>query len=142
MTAYLVYKALHILSFSLWIGGMVALPLFYAMHRSADSKGRLLLQEIERKALRLIVNPAMVLTFVFGILLLMQVPEVMKSGWMHAKLAIIILLTAIHGLFAVMRKRLARTGDEFCSALFYRLLAALVLVLFAAIIMLAIAKPF
>ena len=103
---YLWFKALHIFGAIAWMAGMLYLPRLYVYHagseiRSAQSET---FKVMERRLLRAIANPALVVTLLFGGLML-GTPGLIdwSMGWVWIKLAMVIVMVAIHGLFARWR---------------------------------------
>jgi putative membrane protein len=143
MNPYLWLKALHIISFTAWMAGMFYLPRLYVYHagvaRGSDSDQ--MLQTMERRLLRIILNPAMILTFIFGISLIASEPEVMKQGWLHAKIFLVLCMAGVHGVLAKTRKDFER-GTNIKSAKFYRFINEIPTFLLILIVILAVVKPF
>jgi putative membrane protein len=141
---YLTLKALHIISFTAWMAGMFYLPRLYVYHTqvATGSQADQLFQTMERRLLRAIINPAMIATFVFGGWMLHENPELLKQGWMHIKLTLVILgLGGVHGMLSKYRKDFAR-GENRKSERFYRVLNEVPTVVFVIIVLLAVLKPF
>lgn len=140
---YLWLKAFHIISFTCWMVGMFYLPRLYVYHADAEkgSDSDKMLQVMEHKLLRIIVNPAMVLTLIFG-LSLASIPGIIShAGWFHAKSLLLILLFGFHGYLAKTRKTFS-AGNNTKSARFYRILNEIPTLIFIAIVILAVIKPF
>ena len=140
---YLLIKALHIISFTAWMAGMFYLPRLFAYHAasavgSAESEQ---FKIMERRLLRAIINPAMILTFVFGGMLLSIIDFGRPQHWFDAKFALLLALTALHGFFSATRKKLAR-DERPRSARFYKIINELVTVIFVGIVLLVVLKPF
>ena len=141
---YLWLKAFHIIAMTAWMAGMFYLPRLYVYHTQAviGSDSDKMLQTMERKLLRYIVNPAMVLTFVFGVAMVVDTPEWMKQGWLHAKIMLAFLgLGGFHGFLAKARKDFER-GVNTRSEKFYRIINEVPTVLLIAIVLLVVLKPF
>lgn len=140
---YVWIKALHIISVIFWMAGMAYLPRLFVYHAEAEagSDKSETFKIMERRLLRGIVNPAMIATFAFGILMLVLNPGLLSDGWMHAKLVLILVMSALHGFFSRWRKEFERDENR-RDARFYRIVneAPPVLVIF--IVLLAVAKPF
>lgn len=100
-------KSLHIISVIAWMAGMLYLPRLFVYHCDAapGSDKSETFKIMERRLLRAIINPAMIASFIFGGLLLLT-PGIVDwtDWWVHAKLVLVILMTAVHGLFARWRK--------------------------------------
>ena len=139
---YNLIKALHIISFTAWMAGMFYLPRLFVYHADAKagSESSEMLKIMERRLLRIIINPAMILTFVFGIAL-MLIAEPYRYGWFHAKLALVILMSALHGYLAICRKKLANDTNT-KPAKFYRILNEVPTILLIMIVLLVVLKPF
>lgn len=143
MNEYLVIKALHIISFTAWMAGMFYLPRLFVYHTRAIPGGESdkMLQIMERKLLRMIINPAMIATFIFGIWLITITPDLMKMGWLHTKFTALFLLTAYHGMLARWRKDFVN-GTNRHSEKFFRFMNEVPTVLLIIIVGLAVIKPF
>jgi protoporphyrinogen IX oxidase len=145
MDWYNVVKALHIISVIAWMAGMLYLPRLYVYHADA-APGTLLsetLKVMERRLIRVIINPAMAATWVFGLLLVFafNVVDIRADGWLHAKLTLVILLSGFHGALSRWRKDFA--GDKNVrTARFYRIANEVPTVLMIAIVFLVVLKPF
>lgn len=142
MNTYLLIKALHIISFTAWMAGMFYLPRLFAYHAASavGSPESEQFKIMERRLLRAIINPAMIATFAFGIWLAV-LAEAWQMGWFHAKATLVILLAGLHGYFAASRKKLAR-DERPRSSRFYKIINELVTLIFMAIVLLAVIKPF
>lgn len=145
MDYYLLIKALHIISFTAWMAGMFYLPRLFAYHAgvAAGSPESELFKTMERRLLRAIINPAMMFTLVFGIWLIVITGygKPGNGGWIHAKLLLVFGLFALHGFFAMTRKKLA-ADQRPRSPRFYNIINELVTVVFVFIVLLAVLKPF
>ncbi len=138
---YLLFKAFHIISFTAWMAGMFYLPRLYAYHAevAVGSPESEKFKLMERRLLRLIINPAMISTWVFGGLLLSIIWKPLH--WFDAKFALLICMQLLHAYFAKTRKALAR-DERPRTAKFYKIINELVTVIFIAIVLLAVTKPF
>ncbi|HEY1095675.1 MAG TPA: protoporphyrinogen oxidase HemJ [Alphaproteobacteria bacterium] len=135
-------KAFHIISFTAWMAGMFYLPRLYVYHTEATEQNvRETFKIMERKLLRFIINPAMILTFIFGITLLVLNPGWMQQGWMHTKFLLVFILTAYHGYLARLRKQFERDENKHSSK-FYRYLNEVPTLLLIGIVILVVVKPF
>ena len=139
---YLWLKAFHVIAAIAWMAGMLYLPRLFVYHCEAEpgSKQSETFKVMERRLLRAIINPAMAATWVLGLWLAWQ-GGFWQAGWFHGKLALVLLLSALHGLFARWAKDFA--GDRNAhSQKFYRVVNELPAVLMVGIIILVIVKPF
>ncbi len=143
MNLYFLAKTLHIISMTAWMAGMFYLPRLFAYHADAAVGSDLSEQFkiMERRLLRVIINPAMILTFVFGGWLLAQTDFGRPLHWFDAKFALVLVLAGLHGFFARTRKKLAR-DERPRSARFYKIINEMVTLVFMAIVVLVVFKPF
>ncbi len=141
--AYLWIKALHVISVIFWMAGMAYLPRLFVYHAEAGigSDKSETFKIMERRLLRGIINPAMIAAFVFGGLMIWANPDLLGQGWFHAKLTLVILMTAVHGLFARWRKDFDADRNK-RPARFYRIVNEVPPVLVVFIVILVIVKPF
>jgi putative membrane protein len=95
---------------------------------------------MERRLLRAIINPAMIATWVLG-LALGWMGSWFDSGWLQAKLALVVALSALHGLFARWVKAFATDRNRH-SEKFYRIINEVPTVAMVVIVILAVVKPF
>lgn len=109
---YDLFRGLHILAVIAWMAGMLYLPRLYAYHADATPGSEMdeTFKVMERKLLRIIINPAMVATFVFGGLLIWADSEIRGWGflaepWMVTKLAGVVFLSGWHGFLAGARRK-------------------------------------
>ena len=143
-TAFLWIKALHIIAVIAWMAGMLYLPRLFVYHCEAEtgSGQSETFKIMERRLLRVIINPAMVAALVFGGILLADLgAEQWRDGWLHAKLALVVVLFVMHHLMARWRKAFER-DENIHPAKFYRRVNEVPAVLMAAIVILAVVKPF
>lgn len=140
---YLWVKALHIISVISWMAGMLYLPRLFVYHATAPKGGELseTLKVMERKLLRLIINPAMILTWGFGIWLIILMPEWFQQGWMHAKLTLLVFMQLAHAYLARTRRNFANDANT-QSAKHFRIINEIPTVLMIGIVGLVVLKPF
>src|SRR5580700_923400 len=108
-TMYEWIKALHIISVIAWMAGMLYLPRLFVYHCEAEtgSKQSETFKIMERRLLRVIINPAMIATWLSGLWLAWSA-GLFSAGWLHAKLLLVVLLTGVHGLYARCLRDFAR----------------------------------
>ncbi len=141
---YLTLKALHIISIIAWMAGMLYLPRLFVYHVDAPvgSAQSETFKVMEERLLRYIMTPALIASWVFGLLLsLMPHLDAWSSGWFHGKLFLLLLLSGIHGFFAKLRKDFLADRNE-RPARFFRIINEVPTVLMIGIVFLAILKPF
>lgn len=140
---YLWVKALHIISVMAWMAGMLYLPRLYVYHCAVapESEASAMLKVMERRLLRAIINPAMIAAFVFGGILLSPAGVVdWADWWLHAKLILVVAMTAVHGFLSSWRKHFEADANRH-SAKFYRVANEIPTLLMIGIIIMAVVKP-
>ncbi|SEG46597.1 protoporphyrinogen oxidase HemJ [Bosea lathyri] len=135
-------KAFHVMAVIAWMAGMLYLPRLMVYHAEAQigSIQSETFKLMERRLLKGIINPAMILTWVLG-LYLAWTAFGFKGGWLHGKILLVILLSGIHG-FLVGRVRAFAEDRNDKSPRFYRIINEVPAVLMALIVILVIVKPF
>lgn len=137
-------KAFHVISVIAWMAGMFYLPRLFVYHAEKASVGSELdqtFQVMERKLLKLIMNPSMISTWVFGLLLVGMGHLDLGSVWGWAKLVSVILMTAAHMWLGARRKEFA-AGTNTRSGKTYRLMNEVPTILMFIIVIGVIVKPF
>ena len=140
--AMLWVKVLHVLAVISWMVGMFYLLRLFVYHTEAGvgSPQAETFKVMERRLMRAIVNPAMVVTWVTGLWLAIEV-YAFQGGWLHAKLTLVVLMSGLHGYFSAARKRLER--DEMTkTSRHWRMMNELPTLLLVGIVILVIVKPF
>lgn len=140
-------KAFHIIAVIAWVAGMLYLPRLFVYHCVAE-KGSVqseTFKVMERRLLRIIINPAMIATWLLGLWLAWHGPDShygwFESGWLEAKLALVVALSALQGFAARWVRDFAADRNRH-SHRFYRLINEIPAILMAAIVILAVVKPF
>lgn len=135
-------KAFHIIFVVCWFAGIFYLPRLFVYHALATEQAtREHLKIMERKLYRF-TTPFMILTLVFGALLIVQNPGYyLSAGWLHAKLTLVAALIAYHFYCGALVKRFAR-DDIRHSHVYYRWFNEGPAILLFAIVILAVVKPF
>ena len=140
----LIVKALHLIAMVAWFAALFYLPRLYVYHTKATGGSELdmTLQVMERRLLKAIMTPAMVATWILGLILfIVYRPEYVSEGWIHAKLLLIFILSGFHGFLSKCRKDFT-AGQNKRSEKFYRLINEVPTVILIAVIFLAVLKPF
>ncbi|NJM34056.1 MAG: protoporphyrinogen oxidase HemJ [Rhodomicrobium sp.] len=145
MDLYLYVKAFHVIAMVAWMAGMFYLPRLYVYHADAAPGSELseTFKLMEYRLLKIIVNPAMIATWVLGLALIFGfgVIDWSTDFWLHAKLTLVILLTVFHIFLARWRKDFAADRNV-RSARFYRISNEFPTVLLIFIVILVVVKPF
>ena len=140
--SYEIVKALHIISVIAWMAGLLYLPRLFVYH--ADTPSGSVQAEtfkiMERRLLKAIMNPAMILTFIFGIWMLVLAPALLTEIWMMIKIVCVFGLAGCHGLFSRMRRDLENDRLPYSSKV-YRVWNEAPTVLMIIIVVMAVVKP-
>ncbi|MBN9022648.1 MAG: protoporphyrinogen oxidase HemJ [Rhizobiales bacterium] len=139
---YLWVKALHIIAVISWMAGMLYLPRLFVYHCEAEPGSRQseTFKVMERRLLRAIINPAMIATWAFGLWLAWDA-GFFSDPWLHAKLALVIVLSGVHGFFARCVRDFANDGNTRPQR-FYRIINEVPTLLMILIVILVVVKPF
>tara|TARA_X000000368_G_C22820198_1_gene618688 strand:+ start:363 stop:797 length:435 start_codon:yes stop_codon:yes gene_type:complete len=143
MNAYLTFKALHLIAVISWMAGLLYLPRIFVYH--AETKENIGQSEtfklMEKRLFFYIMNPAMILSWIFGILLILSQGIIsLDLLWMKIKLGLVIILTAYHFyLLAVLRD--FQTDNNTKSSKFFRIINEVPTILLIIIIFVVIFKP-
>ena len=135
-------KALHIIAVIAWMAGMLYLPRLFVYHCDAEigSKQSETFKVMERRLLKAIINPAMIATWVLGLYLAWSAGWY-TSGWFHAKLLLVLLMSGVHG-FLTSRVRDFALDRNTRSAKFYKIINEVPTILMIGIVILVVVKPF
>ena len=139
---YLWVKALHLIAVMSWMAGLLYLPRLFVYHAmvEAESLRAQTFKLMERRLLRVIMNPAMILSWLLGLWLLHQNPELLVRPWMWVKLICVVLMTTAHMVFARMRRQLEQ--NIALSEKAYRWWNEVPTVLMIVIVIMAVVEPF
>lgn len=135
-------KAIHLISVMSFMAGMLYLPRLYVYHVNAKKKGELdeTLKIMERKLLRFIINPALIIMTLSG-LWLIKIQGFGNIGiWFHIKIMLLIFMFLTHGMFARWRKKFAK-NENIHSEKFFRIINEVPTLLMIIIVFLAVLKP-
>ena len=135
-------KALHVIAVISWMAGMLYLPRLFVYHCDAEigSKQCETFKVMERRLLKVIINPAMIVTWLAGLWLVWQ-GQWYKAGWFHAKFALVLAMSAVHGLLSARVRDFAADKNT-KSQKFYRIINEVPAILMVLIVILVIVKPF
>ncbi len=134
----------HVVSVISWMAGMFYLPRLFVYHAEVAKPGTeldLTLQVMERKLLKLIMNPAMIATWVFGLILIGMGLFDWSMGWSWVKLAAVLGMSGMHGWLTTRQKEFA-TGRNTRTGRTYRLANEVPTVLMLIIVVMVIVRPF
>ena len=137
-------KAVHVMAIIAWMAGMFYLPRLYVYHAERAAPGSDLdrtFQIMEEKLLRVIMNPAMIVSWLCGLLLIAMGGFDFGTIWAWAKLIGVIAMTGVHGWLAKRRKEFS-AGTNTRSGRTYRLVNEVPTLLMAVIVIAVIVRPF
>ena len=137
---YEILKILHIISFVSWFAGLFYLPRLFVYHVENNTNREMndVFQKMEYKLLRLIMNPAMILTWLFGLGL---VHYVGSAGWLVLKILLVIILSGFHMYLAKISKKLEHNSRDYIS-IYLRFINYVPTILLILIVILVVVKPF
>jgi len=120
---YLWIKAAHLIVVIAWMAGMMYLPRLFIYHHQSQKGGEAerFFIKMERRLLKGIINPAMIAVWALGILMLIANREILASGWFHGKLALVLLMSGVHGFYANARRKF-EAGTRPRSEKFWRMM--------------------
>lgn len=135
--------SLHIISVISWMAGMFYLPRLFVYHTrlTIGSDASEMFKEMERKLMRVIINPAMMATWVFGLALSFGQDSWHAGGWFYVKFAAVIILSGFHGYLSKWRKIFER-DENTQPEKYYRMMNEIPTVLMMVIVFMVILKPF
>ncbi len=141
---YLTYKVVHVISVISWMAGLLYLPRLFVYHCSADigSDKSETFKIMERRLLRGIMNPAMIVSYIFGILMLLELGEaVWKMVWIQVKVLCVFGMTIMHLKMGKWRKEFENDKNT-RSEKFFRVINEVPTVLMIFVVFLVIFQPF
>ena len=143
MNAYLTFKALHLIAVISWMAGLLYLPRIFVYHaetiRNLEQSETFKL--MEKKLYFYIMNPAMILSWVFGILLIhSQGLESLTFLWMKIKLGLVLVLTAYHFYLLIILKDF-QLNENTKSSKFFRIINEVPTILLIFIVFVVVFKP-
>ena len=140
--AYRWMLALHVIAIIAWMAGMLYLPRLFVYHcdAPAGSPQSETFKVMERRLLRAIINPAMIASWALGLWLAWR-GNWFTAGWMHAKLALVIALSGVHGYLSAATRAFAEDRNT-KSARHWRIVNEIPTLLMIGIVILVIVRPF
>ena len=138
-------KAFHLIAVIFWMAGLLYLPRLFVYHSVSEPGGELdvKMREAEQKLLRIIMNPAMIVAFILGLILTFGYNAANLTGsiWLPLKLVLVFALMGYHGFLSKQRKLFA-VGQRPKSEKFFRRINEIPAILTIIIVIMAIVKPF
>lgn len=141
---FLLYiKAFHIISVIAWMAGVLYLPRLFVYHTEAEagSKQSETFKIMERRLLKAIITPAMIASWVFGLILAYYVVDWSEAGWFHLKLLLVVAMSGFTGFLARWTREFAEDRNTH-SQHFYRIANEVPTLLMIVVVILAVVKPF
>ncbi|AMC13267.1 membrane protein [Liberibacter crescens] len=139
---YLWIKALHIIAVMSWMSGLLYMPRIFVYH-SSSKPGSLQYQTfeiMEERLLKIIMNPAMILSWIFGIYLTLHVSHI-NIGWLRIKFLLVLGLSAYHFYLAFIMKSFKYNMQNH-KASYFRVINEIPTILMIVIVILTVVKPF
>ena len=143
MNSYLLFKSLHLIAAISWIAGLLYLPRIFVYHVENKEKKETteIFETMERRLLFYIMRPAMILTWIFGLILIhINGLEIFSQLWMQIKIILVIILSGYNGYLGRCRVDLKNSSNT-KSAKFYRIINEIPTVILIIVVFLAIFKP-
>lgn len=141
--SYEIVKAIHIIAVISWMAGLLYLPRLFVYHAQSQigSVQSETFKIMERRLLKAIMNPAMIVSFILGIWMLWENPALLSEVWMQIKVVCVLLMAGCHGKFSKMR-RLFENDIAPMNDRAYRIWNEVPTVLMVVIVVMAVIKPF
>ena len=142
MDTYLIYKSLHLIAVISWMAGLLYLPRIFVYHVENIENISVIevFKTMQRKLYFFIMYPAMLLTWIFGLIMFHQNSSLLSAGWMHIKFLLVVFLTIYHFYLGSCIKSL-KEGNNAKSSKFFRIVNEIPTILLILIVFLAILKP-
>ena len=142
MNTYLLFKSLHLISTISWMAGLLYLPRIFVYH--SENKNQIIgtvFKTMEKKLFYYIMTPAMILSWLFGLLLIWEIGlHQLVNLWLQLKLIFVLLLTAYHFYLSVLLEKF-RIDQNVKSSKFYRYINEIPTILLILIIFIVVFKP-
>ncbi len=140
---YEIIKAIHIVAVISWMAGMLYLPRIFVYHSmvNASSETYQIFKIMERRLMTFIMNPAIIVVYITGVINASVYGIEALGIWFHIKMGAVLILTLMHGLFAVWRKAFAKNQNVFSST-FYRVINEVPTVMMIIAVFMVVLKPY
>jgi len=146
MNTYLLFKSIHLIAVISWMAGLLYLPRIFVYHSEAiiNNKPEALnstFKIMERRLFVYIMNPAMIVSWIFGILLIHTIGlDNLSFFWLQLKIAFVVILSIYHFFLFQCLSKFAENNNSY-SPRFYRVINEIPTILLIAIIIIAVFKP-
>ena len=140
---YLWIKAFHLIAAISWMVGLLYLPRLYVYHAMVEpgSARAETFALMERRLLKAIMTPAMIVTFILGFWMIILNPGLFDEWWFIAKFVMVFIMAGVHGKLSKMRRGL-EDGSDVRSDKYYRVWNEVPTVLLIGIVIMVIVQPF
>ena len=142
MNSYLLFKSLHLIAVISWMAGLLYLPRIFVYHSENNNEiVTTVFKTMERKLFYYIMTPAMILSWIFGLVLIYEIGfEQLDNLWLQLKLILVLLLTAYHFYLGLLLNQFKLDQNKKTSK-FYRYINEIPTLLLIFIIFIVIFKP-
>ena len=142
MNTYLLFKSLHLIAVVSWMAGLLYLPRIFVYHSEADHESqKTVFKTMERKLYNYIMMPAMILSWLFGLILISQVGfETIGTKWLQIKLILVTFLSVYHFYLGSLLLKFNKDNNT-KSSKFFRWLNEFPTLLLIIIVFIVIFKP-
>ena len=144
MNTYLFFKSIHLIAVISWMAGLLYLPRIFVYHAEniENINSSNIFKTMEKKLFYYIMTPAMILSWIFGIMLILTLGfDVFNQLWMQIKLVLVLLLTTYHFYLGKCVNSFAKDQNN-NSAKFYRIINEVPTILLIIIVFIVVFKPF
>ena len=143
MNSYLLFKSLHLIAVISWMAGLLYLPRIFVYHveNLKDKNTSSVFKTMERKLYFYIMTPAMILAWIFGLILISSLGfEVLSTTWIKLKLLLVILLTSYHFYLSKLLGDF-KIDQNTKSSKFFRIINEVPTILLILIVFIVVFKP-
>ena len=143
MNSYLIFKSLHLIALVSWMAGLLYLPRIFVYHVENKEKKEAtdIFEVMEKKLFYYIMRPAMIFTWIFGLILIyLNGVEIFSQLWMQIKIALVILLSAYNDYLGKCLLSL-KNNSNIRSSKFFRIINEVPTIMLILIVFLVIFKP-
>lgn len=139
---YLWYKAIHVIAVISWMASMLYLPRIFVYHTRVEIGSEMdkIFQVMEKKLLKIIMTPSMIITYIFGLTNAYIYGFSVLGSWFHAKMLAVFGLTIMHG-FCAKWVKMFKNGKNEHSEKFYRIMNEVPALLMIIAVIMVVVKP-
>ena len=146
MNTYLLFKSIHLIAVISWMAGLLYLPRIFVYHSEAVTNNKpedlmSAFKVMERRLFVYIMNPAMIVSWIFGVLLIHSIGvDNLSAFWLQLKLFFVIILTIYHFFLFQHLRKFTENSNSY-SPKFYRIINEIPTVLLIGVILVVVFKP-